>query len=336
MANPTIRGVQIRAHGGNETMQIASWSPAPVGPTDIRVGIAWAGVNFVDIYQREGRYPGLSLPMVLGVEASGVVIEAGAQSMHPLGTRVACASVQGCYATQAVSDCAAWVALPSGMSLKAGATTIQQGITADMLVHGVAAIAPQSSAPSNWALVHAAAGGVGQWLVHMLRAQGVSVIAVVSTSEKSTVVSAWGAHAINLSETPNWIEAALEATQGVRPRWIFDSVGAATIEGSLAIAADCGHVILYGAASGPVPSIAVSAMMAKSLTVSRPRIPHYTSTHAALAQRAQRVFALSQEYPALVQATHDYTMETVAHAHATLTNRTRMGKVLLCIDASIQ
>jgi NADPH:quinone reductase len=227
-----MKAIVIDKHGGPEVLELKTITTPPQQEKVI-VKVGYAGLNFIDIYQREGRYPGINLPLTLGIEAAGTVDYAPPGSGLSVGERVMFASAaQGAYAEYVAVPAESLLRVPAGITLAQAASALEHGLTADMLVHSVANIEQRTAAHDATALVHAAAGGVGRWLVRMLIDRGVRVIAVVSSAEKAIVVEQLGAIAV-LQDGSNWQTAAMDTSSGVRPRWIFDSVGADTFEQSM-------------------------------------------------------------------------------------------------------
>jgi NADPH:quinone reductase len=330
-----MQAVIIRAHGGPEVLNVEEIELPHVNEDAgvVLVKVAYAGLNFVDIYQREGRYPGITLPMTLGIEASGVVEHASACGQFKRGDRVAFAGgAQGAYAEYALVLEGSLIRIPDAVSLQSAAIALEHGLTADMLVQSVAKI---DRNPGGWALVHAAAGGVGRWLVRMLLERGVNVVGVVSNRAKCDSVRALGAHAVLSTDTRPWSELALHASGGMAPGWVFDSVGAATFEDSLTLLAPRGHLVLYGAASGPVPTVAIPRLMAKSATLSRPVLPHYMNDADEAQLRANRVFEKLAKDSSWLEFGAAFSLKQAEDAHRALASRDRRGKLLFDIHGEI-
>jgi NADPH:quinone reductase len=157
----------------------------------------------------------------------------------------------------------------------------------------------------------------------------VNVIGVVSTQAKYDTVSALGAHAVLNSSPCSWPQLALEASGGIAPRWIFDSVGLATFEDSLTLLATRGHLVLYGAASGAVPAVAIPRLMAKSATLSRPVLPHYMSDLDEAQRRANRIFDKAVSDASWFEFGASFQLDSAQQAHRDLASRDRQGKLLL-------
>jgi NADPH:quinone reductase len=303
------------------------------------VKLAYAGVNFVDLYQRQGRYPDATLPMHLGLEGAGIVQVAKAGGRFKTGDRVAfCTGVQGAYADAVLIDEDCLVPVPTALSLKSAAAALEQGLTAHMLMHKVARLAPNSLV-----LVHAGAGGVGGLLVQMLLAAGHRVLATASDAEKRAWLSALGATALAYQapqagavDQQNWREQAwrLSAEKGVDV--VFDSIGLDTFAQSIAVSKDCGHVVLFGAASGQPAPIDVMLLMQKSLTVSRPRIGHYFSDVTLLRTSAAQLFDALIGNQLALRIHAQIPLAEAALAHQQLASRITQGKIILEIDGNLQ
>jgi NADPH:quinone reductase len=326
----TMQAIQINQHGGLDVLKLVEIAKPSFDPTKVLVRVAYAGLNFVDIYQREGRYPGSSLPMILGIEASGLVEHAPISSRFKTGQRVAFASgAQGAYAEYVSVPDNALVLVPNSISLADAATVLEHGLTADMLLKSVTQI--ENDQP-GWAVVHAAAGGVGRWLVRQLIEQGINVVGVVSNDAKCNAIELLGAKAIRNDQTTPWHSLVLQATNGEAPRWIFDSVGASTFDDSLSLLKQRGHLVLFGAASGPVASVEIARIMAKSATLTRPVLPHFISDPAELTSRANRVFRRVSEDQSWSPPTKRFLLSEARAAHQELTSRERQGKLLFEIS----
>ncbi|MBV8659479.1 MAG: zinc-binding dehydrogenase [Burkholderiales bacterium] len=322
-----MQAARIHRHGGADVITIDD-VPTPEAGEAVIVDVAYAGANYVDVYQREGRYPGIQLPLTLGIEAAGRVRHALSASRFRAGDRVAFAALaQGGYAEQIAVPDHALVRVPDSVPLQEAAAVLEQGLTAEVLIHDVARIAPGYE---GWALVHAAGGGVGRWLVNGLVRQGIKVIALASTPAKRQQLTAWGAAAVS-SLDDDWPAQARHIAEGQGIRWVFDSVGKATFDGSLASLDTCGHLVLFGAASGPVVPVDPARLMARSATLSRPVLPHYLSNPARLAQRAEGVFNMARCFPQLAEVGACFPLNAASEAHQALESRDRQGKVLLSI-----
>jgi len=323
-----MHAIIVEQFGGPGQLQLKD-VPAPQG--EIIVNAAWAGVNFVDIYQREGRYPGVKQPWPMGIEGTGIIASAPADSAWRVGDRVAYTTgVQGTYASKVAVPAANLIRIPDAVSLRDACAAIEHGLTAVMLVDEVARL-PASGA----VLVHAAAGGVGGWLVQLLVARGLKVFGTASSASKAEWLQTTGAQPVSYAEGSDWQAQVLDQTRGQGVAVVFDSVGKTTFTQSLDIVAPCGHVILFGAASGQPDPVDVLQLMKKSITLTRPVLPHYLNTPAALQANASRVFEHLASGTVRLRIHAEYALADVAQSHVALAERSTQGKLLLSIDTQL-
>lgn len=314
---PTTPAIVLDRFGGPEVLQLQQLPLPRADASQAVVRIAHAGVNFVDLYQREGRYPGLSLPWRLGLEAAGEVVEVAPGSGFAVGDRVAFTTgVQGAYAGHLAVPLDHLVPVPEALPLREAAAALEHGLTAAMLLDDVARL--PAGAP---VLVHAAAGGVGGWLVQWLLARGHPVFGTVSNTAKADWLRGLGA--VPLLADSDWAQAAA----GVAV--VFDSVGRDTFAGSLAALRTGGHLVLFGAASGQPDPVEVTALMAKSLTLTRPVLPHFLPDATRRRARAAAVFEAVLTGAVQLRIDAEFPLADVARAHQRLASRTTQGKLLL-------
>lgn len=320
-----MKAIQIQKIGGPEVLTLADVrTPRPL-PNQALVRVRAAGVNFIDVYFREGRYPA-QLPYILGMEGSGVVEQVGsAVSDISPGDRVAWWDAHGSYAEYAVVAADRLVNVPDGMDLKLAAAVMLQGMTAHYLSHSVFALKP-----GDTALVHAAAGGVGLLLTQMASQLGARVIATVSTEAKEKLARGAGA-----SEVIRYTEADFQAetmhfTHGRGVDVVYDSVGRTTFDKSLNCLRPRGMLALYGGSSGAVPPFDLIALSQKgSLFITRPTLKDYTASRAELEWRAGDVLRAVQNGSLKVRMEHSYPLAEAAQAHRDLESRKTTGKLLL-------
>ena len=245
-----MRAVIADQHGGPEVLRLIERDTPDPGPGQLLVEVAAAGVNFADIYARQGIPPYAGqVPFVLGSEGAGVVTAAGpgAEGFGP-GDRVAWTGLPGCYAEQVVIPADRAVAVPDGVDLETAAAIMLQGMTAHYLVTDAYPVAA-----GDPVVVHAAAGGVGLLLTQMVKMRGGVVIATTSTPQKAEL--AQGAGADHVAGYDDFGAVAREVTGGEGAAVVYDGVGQATFDDSLAALRRRGYMVLYGAASGPVPPL---------------------------------------------------------------------------------
>jgi len=321
-----MRAIRVAAPGGPEALALVDVPAPEPGPGEVVVAVEAAGVNFIDVYHRLGRYP-LQLPAAIGVEGAGTVRAAGPGVTTPaVGARVAWIGVQGSYAEQVVVPAERAVVLPEAIPTATAAAVLLQGLTAHVLTHTTRPLGP-----ADTALVWAAAGGVGRLLVRFARQRGARVIACVSSDDKATEASRLGAELVIV--TGDGVDVAAEvrrATDGRGVEVVYDSVGAASITASLDACARRGLVVSYGQASGPVPPIDVLELMRRgSLFLTRPSLFDHVVEPDELRARAAELF----------DAVLDGTLDVAVHArlplvdapeaHRALESRATTGKLLL-------
>ena len=320
-----MHAIRITAYGGPEAL---SYQEVPVpqpGPADALVRIEAAGVNFIDVYHREGRYPG-SLPFTPGMEAAGVIEQVGAEvTEFKVGDRVAYASQQGSYAEYAAVPAAKLVPVPDGLDSRSAATALLQGMTAHYLSHSTYPIQA-----GDTVLIHAAAGGVGLLLTQMARRRGARVLATVSTEEKAELARGAGADEAILYSESDFESEVRRLTDGAGVNAVYDSVGRTTFEKSLNCLKPLGILVLYGASSGPVPPIDPIVLSTKgSLFLTRPSLFHYVADRASLLARASDVLNWISQGELRLRIEHTYHLAEAAQAHRDLEARATTGKLLL-------
>ncbi len=320
-----MKAIQVKQTGGPEVLQLADLPIPQPKANEAVVKIAASGVNFIDVYQREGRYS-VPLPFVLGQEGAGVVTAVGPEvkSVKP-GDRVAWTSVLGSYAEYAAVPGERLVQVPHGVSDQQAAAVMLQGMTAHYLSHDTFHLKR-----SQTALVHAAAGGVGSLLVQMAHNIGARVIGTVSTDEKARLARQAGADEVILyTQTDFEVESKrLTGMKGVDV--VYDSVGKTTFEKSLNVLRPRGMMVLFGGSSGPVPPFDLIQLSTKgSLYLTRPTLAHYIATTEELRARSSDLFKMIAEGKLKLRIEHKYPLADAAQAHRDLEGRKTTGKLLL-------
>lgn len=295
-------------------------------PGEIRLRHTAVGVNFHDIYVRSGLYQTLPLPGVLGLEGVGVITEVGSEVRHlSVGDRVAYIySGYGAYAQERTLPADAAMLLPTGIDDHVVAATLLKGLTAYVLLHEAYAIKP-----GDWVLVHAAAGGVGsllcQWASHL----GAQVIGTVGSDHKVELAQRNGCSHVIQYRQDDFITRVKAITDDQGVQVAYDAVGKDTFFGSLACLASCGHLANYGQASGPVPPFEVSALFAKSNSLSRPSVFQHLNRPGKRSAAAAALFkALGDQ---VLQPGHigAFPLSQATQAHREMESRTRQGSVIL-------
>lgn len=320
-----MRAIRIHGFGGVEALELDELEMPRPAAGEALVRISAIGVNFIDIYQRSGQYRG-ALPLTLGQEAAGVVCELGA-GVDPalLGARVAYAMQPGAYAEYAAVPAWKLVALPDAVSEQVAAAVMLQGMTAHYLSHSTWPLQP-----GDVALVHAAAGGVGQLLVQLARRRGARVIGTVSTGAKAAIAQRCGADVVVDYTREDFVAVVQRETHGRGVDVVYDSVGRTTFEQSLAALRPRGMLVLYGQSSGAVPPFDPQVLNARgSLFLTRPTLLHYSASRDELLGRAGALFAAIEARTLQVQIDSVYPLAEAGAAHAALAGRATSGKVLL-------
>ncbi len=324
-----MRAVVVTAHGGPEVLAVQALPTPEPGADEVLIEVAASGVNFIDVYRREGRYPAPP-PFVLGQECAGRVLAVGSDVRNvALGEVVATANAHhGSHATVAAIPAEEAVSVPDGVAPELAAAAMLQGMTAHYLVNSTYQLVSGVQV-----LVHAAAGGVGQLLVQLAKAKRANVIATVGSAEKAEIARSLGADTVirydEIDGTDALAAAVREASDG-GVHVAYDGVGKATFEASLASLRPRGLLALFGAASGPVPPFDLLRLNAAgSLFVTRPTLAHYTANRAELRQRAGEVFAAIADGTLRVAVGGRFALEEAGDAYRALESRRTTGKLLI-------
>lgn len=316
----------IAATGGPDVIQWQTVDlPAP-GPGEVLLRHEAIGLNFIDTYLRTGLYPA-KLPTGLGFEAAGVVeaVGAGVEHLKP-GMRAATfGGAPGAYATARIVAARDVYALPDTVDAKTAAAAFLKGATAEMLAERCAPVAA-----GEWALVPAAAGGVGQLLLQWLNARGVRVIGTVGSADKVALAQACGAEAVFLSGDPDLVAKVRETTGGKGVRVSYDGVGIANWQTSLDCMAPRGTIASFGNASGPVTGVALRDLATRgSLFVTRPGVYDYYRDPEEARAGAARLWDMVAKGVLKVSIGQTYALTDAAQAHIDLENRKTVGSTLL-------
>ncbi len=322
-----MHGIQITSVGGPDVLTYTEMpDPTPrAGEALVRVHVS--GVNFVDIYQREGRYPG-ALPFTPGVEGVGVVEAVGEGVTEPEpGDRVGWVMIKGSYAELAVVPAQRLVPIPDGVDDETAAALLLQGMTVHFLVRDCYPLQP-----NEWVIVHAAAGGVGLLLVQMAHRIGARIIGTASTEEKAALAREAGADHVILYTQQDFQQEARRLTAGEGVSVVYDSVGKTTFDKSLDSLRPRGYMVLFGGSSGPVPPVDPMVLNTKgSLFLTRPTLAHYVSRRDELLARASELFAWAKSGNLEVFAKQRYPLRDATRAHEDLEARRTTGKILLTV-----
>jgi NADPH2:quinone reductase len=320
-----MKAIQVTQPGGPEAMELLD-SPVPQPKAnEAVVKLSASGVNFIDVYFREGRYKAVP-PFVLGQEGAGVVNAVGPDvTTVKNGDRVAWTGVMGSYAEYAAVPADRLVPIPDGVTDQQAAAAMLQGMTAHYLSHDTYPLKRGETA-----LVHAAAGGVGLLLVQMAHHLGAHVIATVSTDEKAKFAREAGADEVILYTQSDFEAETKRLTGGKGLDVVYDSVGKTTFEKGLNVLRPRGMMVLFGGSSGAVPPFDLIVLSQKgSLYLTRPTLVNYIATREELMARSGAVFGMIAAAKLKLRIAHTYPLAEVQQAHRDLEGRRTTGKLLL-------
>lgn len=320
-----MRAVRVEKFGGLEALKVEDVPVPDPQEGEARVKIEVIGVNFLDIYQRGGRYQG-SLPFTLGQEAAGIVDSVGPNvtEVKP-GDHVAYAMVQGSYAEYAIAPAWRLVPIPAVVSGDQAVAAMVQGMTAHYLTFSTYPLKA-----GDTALVHAAGGGTGGLLVQVAKLCGARVIGTVSNEEKAMLAREAGADEVIFYTQTDFEAEVKRLTNNTGVDVVYDSVGKDTFDKSLNCLKRRGYMILYGASSGAVPPLDPMVLMNKgSIYMTRPYLGHYTVDRAELLGRAHDIFNWIAAGKLKVRIDKTFPLADAAEAHRYLEDRKSKGKVLL-------
>jgi NADPH2:quinone reductase len=322
-----MKAIVVHQCGGPEQLHYQDATMPTPGPGQARVKISHVGVNFIDIYFRMGLYKA-DLPMILGMEASGVVESIGEGVTEvAVGDRVAYAGPRGSYAEYAVAPAWQLVKVPAGVSDALAAAAMLQGMTAHYLTHSTFPLQHGQTC-----LVHAAAGGAGQCIVQMAKRRGARVIATVGTPAKAELAREAGADEVILYDEVDFATETRRLTEGKGVDVVYDSVGASTFLKSLDSLRPRGMMVTFGNASGPVPAVEPLLLNAKgSLFLTRPTLAHHIATRDELLWRAGDVLSWIANGDLKLNIHQTYSLSDARQAQEDLAARKTTGKLLLAV-----
>jgi NADPH2:quinone reductase len=321
-----MRAVVVEQHGGPEVLGVVDLDVPEPGPGQVRVDVAASGVNFIDIYERTGAYP-KQVPFVVGSEGAGTVSRVGPGVPDvSVGDRVAWAQVPGGgYAEVVVLPADRVVPVPDGVSLETAAAVMLQGMTAHYLCESTFPVTA-----GHTALVHAAAGGMGLLLTQMIGGKGGRVIGTTSSQEKAALATEAGAAEVVDYTTEDVVAEVRRLTDGRGVDVVYDGVGMSTFDASLDCLAVRGTMVLFGAASGPVPPVDPQVLNRKgSLFLTRPTLAHHIATREELLWRAGAVLGQVADGRLTVRIGGRYPYDQASRAHEDLAGRRTTGKLVL-------
>jgi NADPH2:quinone reductase len=320
-----MKAIQVSKVGGPEVLELVDIPIPEPKANEAVVQIKAAGVNFIDVYHREGRYPS-PLPFVPGQEAAGVVSTIGSDVSHVKpGDRVAYTGVQGSYAEFAAVPADRLVHIPDRVDFNQAAAAMLQGMTAHYLSHSTFPIKAAQTV-----LVHAAAGGVGLLLVQMAKKLGARVIGTVGSDEKAKLARQAGADELILYTKQDFETETLVLTGAKGVDVVYDGVGKTTFDKDLKVLRPRGYLVLFGGASGAVPPFDLMLLTKHgSLFLTRPSLHQYVVTRDELEQRSSEVFEMIVSGDLKLRIHKEYPVSQAQEAHRDLEGRKTSGKLLL-------
>ena len=320
-----MKAIRVQAFGGPEVLKLEDWAAPPPAAGQVRVKMAAAGLNFIEVYQRTGLYP-VALPATPGGEGAGEVVAVGPEvKTLRVGDRVASVGFSGSYAEEALVSEERAIKVPEGLDSRQAAAAMLQGMTAHYLVYSAFPLKAGQSC-----LIHAAAGGVGLLLTQLAKRCGAHVFGTVSTDEKAKLAREAGADQVILYTKQDFEAEVKTATEGKGVNVVYDSVGATTFDKSLNCLVPLGMLALFGQSSGIVPPFNLSVLAQRgSLFVTRPMLFHYVADRARLAWRANEILTWVKEGSLKLRIDKTFPLVAAADAHRALEARQTTGKVLL-------
>ncbi|HVV68771.1 MAG TPA: quinone oxidoreductase [Gammaproteobacteria bacterium] len=319
-----MQAIRINQFGDANVLQLQEIATPKPNPDEALIRIKFAGVNFRDIYLRNGRQP-IDLPCTPGLEASGIVEAIGenVKEVQP-GDRVAYSSTIGSYAEFNIVKAWQLIPLPDDISFEQGATFPLQGMTAHYLLHEFYQIKP-----GDQVLVHAAAGGLGLLLVQWLKHKGAVVIGTVSTPEKARIAKEAGADHIIFYNTEDFVTATKKLTQNKGVDYILDGVGKTTFTKDLEAVRIRGCICLYGSASGPADPFPPNSLQAKALTLAGGTLINFITTREEMLTRAAAVIDGMRAGWLKLKIGQIFPLAQAAEAQRLLESRKTIGKIIL-------
>jgi NADPH2:quinone reductase len=320
------KAIRYARTGGPEVMEIVDVEVGEPGPGEARVRNHAIGLNFIDVYFRNGLYPA-PLPGGLGQEGAGVVEAVGEGVTHVRpGDRVAYAArPNGAYSELRTMPADILVKLPDAIDFETGAAMMLQGLTVQYLFRRTY---PLTS--GDTILFHAAAGGVGLIACQWARAMGVNLIGTVGSNEKAELARSHGAaHVINYN-TEDVVQRVLEITKGAKVPVVYDSVGKDTFTRSLDCLQPLGLMVSFGNSSGAVPPFALGELVSRgSLYITRPTLQTYAARREDLEAMAADLFEMVTSGKIRIEIHQRFPLADAAQAHIALESRRTTGKTIL-------
>ncbi len=320
------KAIRIHAPGGIDALSYEDIDvPMPTG-TQVQITFKAIGLNFIDCYHRSGLYPTPSLPHTLGMEGAGIVEAVGPEvtDFQP-GDRVCLGTALGCYTERGNFEQAQVIPLPAEIEFEMAAAMMLKGMTTHYLLRRIYKVGSEDTI-----LFHAAAGGVGSIATQWAKSLGTTIIGTVGSEEKAELARSQGCDHPILYREENFTDKVRELTNGEGVPVVYDSIGAATFEGSLDCLRPLGIMVTYGNATGPVPEFSPALLAQKgSLFITRPTLMNYVSKREDLLQAANDLFDVVKSGAVKININQRYDLKDTAPAHADLEARKTTGSTIL-------
>ncbi|CAO3570763.1 unnamed protein product [Mortierella alpina] len=323
----TMQAIQIQKPGDASILGLVAVPLPTPKPNEVLIKIAYAGVNYIDTYERSGLYPN-PMPLIIGREGSGEIVEVGSEvkeGLFKVGDRVGFVHPRG-YAEYIALDSLAVTKIPDSVSLEQASAVLLQGLTALSLARKAYHVKR-----GDWVVVHAAAGGVGLLLCQICSLLGAHVIGTTSTAEKAALAKANGAEHVVLWPTgyDNLVHKVNELTDNKGVHAVFDSVGKDSFDYSLKVARRLGTVVLYGGASGPVQAINPMRLAEKNISLLRTTLTNYIVTREEYDELCEELFGMVAKNQLKLAIHKVYDIQDAQQAHEDIQGSKTTGKLLL-------
>ena len=323
-----MKAITIKETGDFKQLTVDNIAIPEPSDNEVLVKIHFAGINYIDIYQRIGKYPG-PMPQTIGSEASGVVEQVGKNvTRFSAGDRVAYSMVFGAYAEYAVVPEEKLVALPEKISFELGAAIMLQGLTVEYLTSDCFDIKKDMNV-----FIHAAAGGVGLLLTQVVKMKGAKVIGTTSTEDKAELAYKAGADHVILYTNDDFLENTNNYIGENQMHVVYDSVGKTTLSKSLNLLRPRGSLVSFGQASGTPPSINPLELQKQgSIYLTRPTLASYIQDADELEKRTKNLFKWVDDGSLKIRIDRQLDIDDAQEAHRLLESRSTAGKMILRVN----
>jgi NADPH:quinone reductase len=320
-----MKAIRVNEYGGSDILSLEELAMPVPKAGEVRIKVAAAGLNFIEIYQRSGLYQG-NLPFTLGAEAAGMIdaIGPGVKDVK-VGDRVLTVAAQGAYAEYTIAPAAKCATVPASLKLEEAVALGIQGMTAHYLACDTFPLKK-----GHTCLIHAAAGGTGALLVQIARLRGATIIGTVGSAEKAKIAKRAGAHKIINYNTHDFEAEVKKLTKGAGVDVVYDSVGKDTFDKSLNCLKPRGTMVLFGQASGPVAPINPQILNQKgSLFLTRPSLFAHIPTRDLLLKKIRDLAGWIKRGDLKIKIDQRFSLADAAKAHDYMAGRSTKGKVII-------